>query len=110
MIVSFLLLVLLIIIGIIVSFVIDKDIEDTLPPFVFGLLIILYLLAILKKPHHSFELSVVGFVALYAVYFIRFKKIIPNPGELKDKLLNGHIGFLVYFLLYYLCSFYTGII
>ena len=97
MIVSFLLLVLLIIIGIIVSFVIDKDIEDTLPPFVFGLLIILYLLAILKKPHHSFELSVVGFVALYAVYFIRFKKIIPNPGELKDKLLNGHIGFLVYF-------------
>ena len=34
-------------------------------------------MAILKKPHHSFELSVVGFVALYAVYFIKFKKIIP---------------------------------
>lgn len=97
MIVSFLLLVLLIIIGIIVSFIIDKDVEDTLPPFIFGFLIILYLLAILKKPHHSFELSVIGFIAVYVVYIVKYKKIIPEPGEIKEKLFTGHTGLLVYF-------------
>lgn len=80
------LLLLLICCGIILSIAIDKRVEETLPPFVFAFLIFLYILAILKKPHHAFELSIPIPIGIYVLFVILKRRAVPSISMIKDSL------------------------
>jgi len=83
---KYLVLIILILFGILLSLAIDKRVEETLPPYAFLFLIFLYLLAILKKPHHAFELSFVIFAGVWGLYVIRKKRIFPKLTDIKAQL------------------------
>jgi len=90
-------LIILIFFSILLSFAIDRDVEDTIPVFVFSFLTCLFVLAVLKKPHHAFELSLVGFVCVWGFYIFRKRRIFPSIAQIKDKFMPIPVGLIVYF-------------
>lgn len=91
-------LLLLLFFGMLLAFVINKDFEDIFPPFVFTLLIGLYGLAILKKSHHAFLLSLFAFATIWIFYIIKEKRIFPSLKDIKNKFRSLPVGFLCYLL------------
>lgn len=92
-------LLLFVIAAYLLSLAIEKKIELVLPAFTAIWLVMLYGLAILGYAHHSFHLSIIVYVAIYAFYFIKNRRIVPNVATVKDSLLTcTHIGFWVYFI------------
>ena len=91
-------LVILLAVAILLSFIINKDIEDVIPPFLFTVLVGIYVVAILGKSHHSLLLSFFGFVGIWAIYIIKQRKILPTIGEIKAKFTPLPIGFIVYLI------------
>jgi len=83
--------------AILLSFAIDKAIEDVIPVFVFGFLIVLFMLAVLKKPHHAFELSIMGFAAVWGFYIFMKRRILPSVSDIKSKFTPMPKGLLIYF-------------
>ena len=102
-------LLLLLITGLMLSYVLTKDPEEVFPPYVMSLLLGIYTLAILKKSHHAFTLSLIAFAAiavLFAVTLIRRLRNRPpkSPAETNAApasaalraALAGHVGFIVF--------------
>ncbi len=97
-------LLILLFVGLMLSYVLDRDPEEIFPPFVMTVMIGIYSLALLKKSHHAFFASICVF-SLIAVYFVykllRYLKNIRYSGTtgltgMLFKWLRNHIGFLVY--------------
>ena len=82
----FLALLLLVSFGILLSLAIDKRVEEVLPPYVFSFLIFLYLLAIIKKPHHAFELTFVIYAGIWLLFIVLKKRILPDITSIKKSL------------------------
>lgn len=94
-----LLLILLLLFGILLSMAVDRRVEQTLPPYIGLFLVFLYLLAILKKPHHSFELSFVVFVGIWGFYIVRKRRVFPGIKEISEYIsFNKAPGFWCYLI------------
>ena len=91
-------LVVLLAVAILLSFIVDKDIEDVIPPFLFTVLVGIYAVAILGKSHHALLLSFFGFAGIWIIYIIMKRRILPTVGELKAKFTPLPIGLMVYLL------------
>lgn len=89
-------LILLIFFGILLAFALDKKVEDVLPMFVFTFLICLFGLALIKKPHHAFELSLVGFAFVWGFYIFKKRRILPSVSDIKSMFSPLPVGFLIY--------------
>jgi len=89
-------ILILLFVGMIVSFLINRDIEDTIPPVIFTFLLILYGVAILGKSHHSYQGSLLLVVLVWAFYIIKNKRILPKIHDIKNKLITpAFIMFIV---------------
>ena len=97
-------IVLLIFVSMLVSFIVDKDIEDTIPPVIFAFLLILYGVAILGKSHHSYQGSLILAALVWVLYIYRSKRLLPPIKDIKDKLITP--AFIVYICL--LAAMYFG--
>ena len=104
-------LLLLLITGLMLTYILkgyraDIGPEDVLPPYVMTLLLFLYALAILKKVHHAYFLSLCFFALIFAAFlFLLIRRIKNAQGKLRvDKallvnLLKEHAGFILFLVL-----------
>lgn len=79
------------------AFALEKKVEDVLPMFVFAFLICLFGLALVKKPHHAFELSLVGFAFVWAFYIFKKRRILPSLSDIKSMFPRLPVGLVIYF-------------
>ena len=107
-------LVILLIVGFMIAYILHREIEEVLPPFVMTLLLGIYGLGILKKSHHAFFLSmcVFGVIAVtFTVVLIRryrMKKSLAAQSDTKRfgaragsrfvETIRSHVGFIVFLL------------
>ncbi len=89
-------LIILIIISILISDLLGKKTQDVVPPFVFALLLILYAVAFLGKAHHSYQGTVILFVLICILYFVRKKRLFPDVVFLKENVFTP--GFVIYLI------------
>ncbi|MCR5420621.1 MAG: hypothetical protein K6E98_06435 [Lachnospiraceae bacterium] len=89
-------LLLILVIALILADYLQKEIEDVIPVAVFSLLLMLYVIAILGKAHHSYEASLIVFVLIVLFYVIKKKRLFPDKIRLKEILIKP--GFLFYLL------------
>lgn len=89
-------IILLILFGMLFAFAIDRKIQETLPVYVFTFVICLFGLAVMKKPHHAFELSLVGFALTWAFYVYKKRRILPKMNDIKQMFTPMPVGLLVY--------------
>ena len=90
-------LLLLLFFGILLAFALDKKIEDTVFMYVFGFLICLFMLALIKKPHHAFEASLVYFAATWGFYAFKKRRFLPSLSDIKAKFTPLSVGLMCYF-------------
>ncbi len=107
-------LIILLIVGFMIAYILHREIEEVLPPFVMTLLLGIYGLGILKKSHHAFLLSmcVFGVIAVtFTVVLIRryrMKKSLAAQSDTKRfgaragsrfvETIRSHVGFIVFLL------------
>lgn len=91
-------LVILLVVAILLSIIVNKDIDEVIPPFLFTVLVGIYVVAILGKSHHSLLLSFFGFAGIWILYIIKQRRVFPTFGEIKAKFTPLPIGFLAYLL------------
>lgn len=58
----------------------------------------IYGLAVLKKSHHAFLLSLFAFAAIWLFYIVKEKRLLPSIGEIKAKFTPLPVGFICYVL------------
>ncbi len=103
----------LLIVGFMIAYILQREIEEVLPPFVMTLLLGIYALAILKKSHHAFFLSMCVFVLIALACLVTFvrRRMLRRSGMAGEStsghgektgmaalpdLLRSHAGFLVF--------------
>ncbi len=107
-------LILILLTALMSAYILKKQIEEVLPPFVMALLLGIYALIIVKKAHHAFLLSCVVFAGIAVLFLIcLYRRSISLKGAgqsmfclLKKKLtLSGigetfiaHRGFVIFLL------------
>lgn len=95
-------ILILIFISLIISFLINKDFEDTIPPVIFMLLLILYGVAIIGKSHHSYAGTIILFGMVWVFYIYKNKRPFPTIQQIKTKILKPSV--ILYFVL--ICFMY----
>ena len=91
-------LLLLIIVAILVSFIVNREIEEVLPPFLFTVLIGIYIVSVLGKSHHSLLLSYFTYLIIWIIYMIQNKRLFPKISEIKEKFKKLPVGFMIYLI------------
>lgn len=89
-------IILLVIFGILFAFAIDRKVQEVLPIYIFAFVICLFGLAVLKKPHHAFELSLVGFAATWGFYIFRKRRILPSISDITQMFSPLPVGLTIY--------------
>ncbi|MBO4904657.1 MAG: hypothetical protein J5367_05490 [Lachnospiraceae bacterium] len=92
-------LLILLIVGGMLSFISQRDVEDVIPPFVMTFLLGIYGLAILKKSHHAYKLSLATFLVIACLFIFMLAR---RRNEISIKALiawpKKHIGFICFLL------------
>ncbi len=101
-------LAILLIVGFMIAYILQREIEEVLPPFVMTLLLGIYALGILKKSHHAYFLSLCCFAViavLFVVMLIRRRKPVTTNGQQDVKrgfdlpaYMRAHAGFFVFLI------------
>lgn len=92
-------LILLIIFGILLALAIDRKAIDVIPVYVFTFLICLFGLALIKKPHHAFDFSLVYFAATSILFIIKKRKALKSIDSIKVLFTPKSVstGLILYF-------------
>lgn len=86
--------------SVIIADLLNKKVEDLLPPVLFMLLIVLYGTAICGKSHHSYQATAILFGILMIFYFIKKRRVLPRVTFFKDNVFTpGFIAYLVIIML-----------
>lgn len=103
-------LILLIIFGILLALAIDRKAIDVIPVYVFTFLICLFGLAIIKKPHHAFDFSLVYFAFTLIFFIIKKRKSFTSTKGIKALLIPKSIstGLILYFAVLIVMSIAYG--
>ena len=92
-------LLLILVVSLMLAYIIKRDIEEVLPPFVMTLMLGIYGTGILKKSHHAFSLSLCVF-ALIALWFaytlVRRRPKLSNFSKFAVSSVKSHTGFILF--------------
>ncbi len=101
-------LAILLIVGFMIAYILQREIEEVLPPFVMTLLLGIYELGILKKSHHAYFLSLCCFAViavLFVVMLFRRRKQVTTNGQQDQNrrfdintYMRSHAGFFVFLI------------
>lgn len=101
-------LAILLIVGFMIAYILQREIEEVLPPFVMTLLLGIYGLGILKKSHHAYSLSLCVFIVIAVVFVVmlfRRRKPVTTDGQQDNKrrfdineYMRAHAGFFVFLI------------
>lgn len=103
-------LILLIIFGILLALALDRKATDVIPVYVFVFLICLFGLALIKKPHHAFDFSLVYFAFTLIFFIIKKRKSFTSTKGIKALLIPKSIstGLILYFAVLIVMSIAYG--
>ncbi len=88
------------------SYILDRDPEEILPPFLMTLMLGVYSLGILKKSHHAYSFSLCAFAVIGALFVIvLIRRMRSDATTYKKSLLisakewpKKHIGFIIFLI------------
>lgn len=103
-------LILLIIFGILLALSLDRKAIDVIPVYVFTFLICLFGLALIKKPHHAFDFSLVYFAATLILFIIKKRKALKSIDSIKVLFTPKSVstGLILYFAVLIVMSIAYG--
>lgn len=103
-------LILLIIFGILLALALDRKAIDVIPVYVFTFLICLFGLALIKKPHHAFDFSLVYFAATLILFIIKKRKALKSIDSIKVLFTPKSVstGLILYFVVLIVMSIAYG--
>lgn len=94
-------LLLILVVSLMLAYIIKRDIEEVLPPFVMTLMLGIYGTGILKKSHHAFFLSMCAFAVIAVCFVVVLIKRRPSSGKILQNVpavLKAHSGFLIFLI------------
>lgn len=103
-------LILLIIFGILLALALDRKAIDVIPVYVFAFLICLFGLALIKKPHHAFDFSLMYFAATLILFIIKKRKALKSIDSIKALFTPKSVstGLILYFAVLIVMSIAYG--